>query len=78
MLPRAGEIEARIREADFIVAGLLPVTATHLAAAVRLKGVVKHGVGTENIDVGACSARGVPVRNAPAPTPRRWPSSPSA
>ena len=60
-----GEIEARIGEADFIVAGLLPVTATHLAAAPRLKGVLKHGVGTDNIDVAACTARGVPVQNAP-------------
>ena len=77
-MPRAGEIEARIGEADFVVAGLLPVTATHLAAAPLLKGVVKHGVGTENIGGGACSARGVPVRNAPAPKPTRWPSSPSA
>ena len=60
-----GEIEARIGEADFIVAGLLPVTATHLAAAPRLKGVLKHGVGTDNIDVAACTARGVPVQNGP-------------
>jgi hypothetical protein len=37
----------------------------HLAAAPRLKGVVKHGVGTANIDVAACTSRGVPVQNAP-------------
>ena len=53
-----GAIDARLREADFIVVGLLPVTAAHLAAAPRLKGVLKHGVGTDNIDVAACTARG--------------------
>ena len=41
------------------------MTAAHLAAAPRLKGVLKHGVGIDNIDVDACTARGVPVLNAP-------------
>ena len=60
-----GEVEERIAEADFLVVGLLPVTAAHLAAAPRLKGVLKHGVGVDNIDVAACTDRGVPVLNAP-------------
>lgn len=56
---------ARVGAADYIVAGLLPVTAAHLADAPRLRGVLKHGVGTDNIDISACTARGVPVLNAP-------------
>lgn len=59
------EADARLAEADFIVSGLLPVTARHLAAAPRLKGVLKHGVGVDNIDLAACTACGVPVLNAP-------------
>lgn len=57
---------ARIADADFLVVGLLPVTAAQLAAAPRLKGVLKHGVGTDNIDLDACTARGIPVTNAPS------------
>ncbi|TPE51431.1 NAD(P)-dependent oxidoreductase [Amaricoccus solimangrovi] len=55
----------RLAEADFLVAGLAPVTADWLARAPRLRGVLKHGTGTDNIDIPACSARGVPVLNAP-------------
>ena len=57
--------EPRLGAADFLVVGLLPVTAAHLAVAPRLKGVLKHGVGVDNIDVEACTSRGVPVLNAP-------------
>lgn len=61
----AEAVDARIAGADFLVVGLAPVTSAHLAAAPCLKGVLKHGVGTDNIDVPACTARGVPVLNAP-------------
>ncbi|MFO1141087.1 MAG: hypothetical protein U1E59_01650 [Amaricoccus sp.] len=47
------EVEAHLPAADFLVAGLLPVTAAQLDRAPRLKGVLKHGVGTDNIDVAA-------------------------
>jgi D-3-phosphoglycerate dehydrogenase len=60
-----GGVSARIAEADFLVVGLRPVTAEVLAGARRLKGVLKHGVGVDNIDVTACTLRGVPVLNAP-------------
>jgi D-3-phosphoglycerate dehydrogenase len=61
----AESLAARLPEADFLVAGLTPVTEATLAAAPRLKGVLKHGVGTDSIDIPACAARGVPVLNAP-------------
>ncbi len=58
-------LATRLGEADFLVVGLVPVTEATLVAAPRLKGVLKHGVGTNNIDIAACSARGIPVLNAP-------------
>lgn len=62
----AAELPNRLPTADFLVVGLLPVTAAHLAAAPHLRAVLKHGVGIDNIDVAACTARGLPVMNAPA------------
>ncbi|PZQ48553.1 MAG: hydroxyacid dehydrogenase [Rhodovulum sulfidophilum] len=62
----AVELAAELPAADFLVVGLPPVTATELAAAPRLRGVLKHGVGTDNIDIAACTAAGIPVLNTPA------------
>lgn len=54
-----------LARADFLIAGLPAVTAETLAAAPRLQGVLKHGVGLDTIDLAACTARGVPVTNTP-------------
>lgn len=59
-------LEAQLPAADFLVVGLPSVTAAHLALAPGLRGVLKHGVGTDNIDIPACTAAGVPVLNTPA------------
>ena len=61
----AESLAARLGEADFLVVGLVPVTEATLAAAPRLRGVLKHGTGTNNIDIPACAARAIPVLNAP-------------
>ncbi|WP_411033075.1 phosphoglycerate dehydrogenase [Shinella sp. BYT-45] len=60
-----GGLSRHIGTADFLVSGLLPVTAATIAHAPRLKAVLKHGVGTDNIDIAACTAKGCPVTNTP-------------
>ena len=50
---------------EFIVAGLIPVNDTVLDQAPRLRGVLKHGVGVDRIDIPACTARGIPVLSTP-------------
>lgn len=62
----ADEVAANIGRADFLVVGLVPVTAETLEGADQLKAVIKHGVGVDNIDIPACSAKGLPVCNTPA------------
>lgn len=60
-----GGLSEHIAEADYLVVGLVPVTEDTLVAGTRLKGVIKHGVGVDNIDIPACTRKGLPVSNTP-------------
>lgn len=50
---------------DFLVVGLIPATAELMDKAPKLKAILKHGVGVDNIDIPAATARKIPVLNAP-------------
>ncbi|SDL17699.1 D-isomer specific 2-hydroxyacid dehydrogenase, NAD binding domain [Aliiruegeria lutimaris] len=60
-----GGVSEHIARADVLVVGLIAVTKASLKGAANLKGVIKHGVGVDNIDVPACTAAGLPVMNTP-------------
>ena len=63
-----GEVLRRVAGADFLVVATTRVDDALLAAAPRLRHVQHQGVGYDNIDVPACTARGVTVALTPGGT----------
>ena len=64
--PTAGELRSALAEADaLIVRSATRVTADLLAAAPRLRVVGRAGAGVDNIEVDACTRRGILVMNTP-------------
>ncbi len=59
------ELAAAVRDADLLLMCYTPVTARMIAAAPKLKGIVKYGVGIDAIDISAAMAHGIPVVNVP-------------
>jgi D-3-phosphoglycerate dehydrogenase / 2-oxoglutarate reductase len=64
--PSREALEARIKEYDALITrSSTAVTAALLEHAPRLRFVGRAGVGVDNVDVEACSRRGIVVANAP-------------
>jgi len=59
------ELIASVRDCDLLLMCYTPITARVIAAAGKLKGIVKYGVGIDAIDIPAAMARGIPVVNVP-------------
>ena len=60
-----GGIAPFLATMDYLVSGFLPVTAEIMDRAPNLKAILKHGVGMENIDIPAATARSLPVLSTP-------------
>jgi len=54
-----------VRDADLLLMCYQAVSARTIAAAEKLKGIVKYGVGIDAIDIDAARARKIPVVNIP-------------
>ncbi len=64
--PPREELLARAPELDGLLSLLTdPVDAELIAAAPRLRAISNYAVGTDNVDLDAASARGIPVGNTP-------------
>jgi len=50
---------------DGMIVRIQPVTAELIAAADRLRVIARYGIGTDNVDLDAATARGIRVVNAP-------------
>jgi glyoxylate reductase len=64
--PEPGELRAAARDADALLTLVTdPVDAALLDAAPGLKAIANLAVGTDNVDLEAAAARGIPVGNTP-------------
>jgi D-3-phosphoglycerate dehydrogenase len=53
------------QEADAIINYLAPVTAKVISSLKRCQLIVRRGIGYDSVDVGAATAKGIPVANVP-------------
>ena len=60
-----GGVLKYIDDMEILVVGLIPATSGIIHQAPKLKAILKHGVGVDNIDIPAATSRGIPVINAP-------------
>lgn len=59
------EFKAAVADADALIVRSDKVTADIIAAAPKLKIVVRAGAGYDNLDLSACTARGIVAMNTP-------------
>ena len=59
-------LEQEVADADLLLMCYAHIGASVIAAAPRLKAIVKYGVGIDAIDMVAARAAGLPVVNVPA------------
>ena len=60
-VPTDDEAREMLHGADAVIVRLFEIGAADLEQCPRLKVIAKHGVGVDNIDCDAASARGIPV-----------------
>ncbi|MBI2440525.1 MAG: C-terminal binding protein [Lentisphaerae bacterium] len=61
----AADLQQACRAADGIIVNLAPINAAVIAAMERCRIISRYGVGFDNVDVGAATARGIWVANVP-------------
>lgn len=59
------EVATIVAHADVVMAQWAPVKAKAIAAMKQCKGIVRYGIGLDNIDLQAAKEHGIVVRNVP-------------
>ena len=60
------DLRTKVAQADAWIVAFHPIGATLMDSAPRLRIIAKHGVGVDNIDIPAATARGIVVTTAPS------------
>lgn len=58
-------LAAAVADADAVITQFAPIDAHVIAAMGRAKGIVRYGIGYDNVDCDAARSRGIPVCNIP-------------
>ena len=59
------ELIAAISDADVVLVNMVPMTAEMMARLQKCRLIIRHGVGYDNVDVAAATARGIRVAYEP-------------
>lgn len=59
------DVVRAVKDADVVMAQWAPVRASAMASMTRCKGIVRYGIGLDNIDLEEARKKGIPVRNVP-------------
>lgn len=59
------EVIAAVKDADVIVVNMVPLTARVIESLTRCTRIIRHGAGYDNVDVAACTAKGIPLAYCP-------------
>ncbi|UXX79889.1 C-terminal binding protein [Reichenbachiella carrageenanivorans] len=59
------EVATLVKDADVVIAQWAPVKAAAIAAMTQCKGIVRYGIGLDNIDLTAAKDKDIPVANVP-------------
>ncbi|MDW3211979.1 MAG: C-terminal binding protein [Reichenbachiella sp.] len=59
------EVAVLVSDADLVIAQWAPVKSKAIAAMTQCKGIVRYGIGLDNIDLDAAKAKDIPVANVP-------------
>lgn len=68
LVPCRGEaaaVAAAVRDADVVLVRESPVRRPAIDAMTRCRGIVRYGIGVDNVDLAAAAERGIPVANVP-------------
>ena len=61
----AEELCALVRDADAVIVQFAAVTGEVIQSMAKAKGIVRYGIGYDNVDGAAARARGIPLCNVP-------------
>lgn len=59
-------LKSLVADADAVITQFAPINAEVIAAMQKARVLVRYGIGVDNVDLSAASARGIPVCNVPA------------